>query len=313
MRVRVRLTLLFACVAYPAAWASLSANPVIPQTIAAPSDAVATLMQRVGAYVERYGVDASVIIAVEHYRQEVTELGTSSIRTETIMPGRPAMSTTSASGRSFKTVRRLTSEMALVRNTAAVGGWLGFRDVTEVDGKPTGETDRLRDIFAASAPDLAMARRITEENARYNVGPVTRTFNVPTSTLFFFHSANLSRFSFHRDGRERIDGTDTIKVAFKEVASPSLIMTGSGRDVPSSGTLWVNPTDGSVVRTHLLVSGYRGSNSTAAVDVSYHFDSSMKMLVPSTMREHYRVPSATVIAEATYADFKRFQTSVRIR
>ena len=130
-----------------------------------------------------------MILAVEHYRQEATELSTSSVKTEAAIPGRPSLSTTTGVGRPFKTVRKLTSEMALVRNPAAVGGWLGFRDVAEVDGKPTGERDRLHAVFAASIPDLEAAHRINQENARYNLGPVTRTFNVPTSTLFFFHLA----------------------------------------------------------------------------------------------------------------------------
>ena len=69
--------------------------------------------------------------------------------------------------------RRLVSEFALVPNASASAGWLGFRDVIEVDGKPvTNRRDRLQALFQSGAPDLTAARRIADEGARYNIGTV---------------------------------------------------------------------------------------------------------------------------------------------
>jgi hypothetical protein len=37
------------------------------------------------------------------------------------------------------------------------------------------------------------------------------------------------------------------------------------------------------------------------------------MLIPLQMTERYSTPTASITGEATYSDFKRFQTSVTIK
>ena len=203
----------------------------------------------------------------------------------------------------------------LVPNASASGGWLGYRDVIEVDGKPVADrSTRLQALFRSEAPDVQEARRIADESARYNIGPVSRNFNVPTATLFFFHPGNLSRFTFHRKGVERIDGLETVVIDFRETRKPTLIMNGRGRDVTSSGTLWVNPADGTVVRTLLALQGFRDASSYASIDVSFQKAPAVGMWVPSRMLERYSGgTSGNATTVATYTDFKRFQTSVKIK
>jgi hypothetical protein len=296
----------------PAPLASRGA-PVIskPGPVMKPDATVVALMQRVGAYVRRYGDAASVLLATEQYRQEAAERSQSGLDTS---PGLVhGMMTGGTPVASSRTVRTMTSEMALVRNPAAVGGWLGFRSVTAVDGKTVGESAQLQAVFAGALPDLEAARRISAESARFNVGALTRTFNVPTSALFFFTPGNLARFAFQREGGERIDGIEPWKIAFKETSAPTLIMTAAGRDVPSSGTIWVNPADASVLRTRLSVLGYAGPSSVAIVEVAYRKQPSLDLLVPVSMREWYNAGPVRVTAEATYSDYKRFQTSIRIK
>jgi hypothetical protein len=292
--------------------ASRPAPAISKRTSVLKADPAATaLMQRVGEYVARYGDAASVLLATEHYRQEATQKSQVGLDRGTELSHGILTGGTPVS--SAKTARTLTSEMALVRNASAVGGWLGFRSVTGVDGKSVGDSARLKALFGAAVPDVEAARRISEESARLNVGPITRTFNVPTSALFFFTPANLSRFAFHHDGEERIEGVDTWRIAFQEVAAPTLIMTVAGRDVPSTGMLWVNPADASVLRTRLSVLDYAGTSSVALVEVTYRREPSVDLLVPASMREWYNVGLASVAAEATYSDYKRFQTSIRIK
>jgi hypothetical protein len=189
-----------------------------------------------------------------------------------------------------------------------------YRDVIEVDGKPVADRrDRLQALFRSDVPDLQEARRIADEGARYNIGPVSRNFNVPTATLFFFHPGSLPRFTFRNKRSERIDGIDAVAVDFRETRRPTLIMNASGKDVPSSGTLWINPADGAVVRTRLTLAGFRGPNSYAAIDVTYRKDPALGMWVPSRMTERYSGGGAGYAETvATYADFKRFQTSARV-
>jgi hypothetical protein len=276
-------------------------------------------MHRVADYVGRYGHDASVLIAVEHYKQGAVDLGDQGALSGLRRPsGRGAVAAPSAiaadAGGPRTTDQKLVAELALVQNAAAIGGWLAYRDVIEVNGKPVPDRkDRLQALFRADVPDVEAAKKITAESARYNVGPVTRTFNVPTSTLFFFDPTHLSRFSFQRSGTERVDGVEAWKVDFTETHKPSLITTSAGGDIPAAGTLWIDPADGSVLRTRLVVASYRGARSGAEVVVTYHRDAALGMLIPLQMSERYSTPTASITGEATYSDFKRFQTSATIK
>jgi hypothetical protein len=270
-------------------------------------------MRRVGAYVEQYGDRAGLLVAVERYTQTVTVPATSM----TYDPGSAVRRSGRTPGGTASHIeqRRLVSEFALVPNAAAIGGWVGYRDVMEVDDKPVADRgDRLQALFRSDVPDLQEARRIADESARYNIGPISRNFNVPTATLFFFHPGNLSRFTFRRRGTERIDGLDTVVIDFRETRTPTLIMNGGGKDVPSAGTLWINPADGTVVGTRLELEGFRSPESRASIDVSFRKDPVLGMWVPSRMVERYSGRgTGNATTAATYADFKRFQTSATIK
>jgi VWFA-related protein len=270
------------------------------------------VMRRVGAYVEQYGGRAGLLVAVERYSQSVTipsvVLGSTSVPRDSQRRG-------ITSSLTHIEKRQLVSEFVLVPNSSASGGWLGYRDVMEVDGKPVADrSNRLQTLFRSDVPDVQEARRIADESARYNIGPVSRNFNVPTATLFFFHRDNLSRFTFHRKGVERIDGLETVVIDFRETRKPTLIMNGRGKDVPSSGTLWINPADGTVVRTLLALQGFRDASSFASIDVSFQKAPAVGMWVPAKMLERYSGgTSGNATTAATYSDFKRFQTSVKIK
>ena len=137
-------------------------------------------MERVGRYVAGYGQQASLIIGVEHYDQQIVNP----------LPGEIPR-------------RQLVSEFALVR-TADATGWSGFRDVVEVDGRRQGGRDkRLQKLFSAGTATTGEARRIADESARFNLGPMRRNFNEPMSALFFLLPQTQSRFDFIRNGRYR--------------------------------------------------------------------------------------------------------------
>src|ERR1051326_1196436 len=69
------------------------------------------VMRRVGAYVDAYGDKASIVVCTERYEQHAQ---TSFAKNEE--------------------TRTLTSDFALVY-ADAIHGWLGFRDVIDVDGR----------------------------------------------------------------------------------------------------------------------------------------------------------------------------------
>jgi len=168
--------------------------------------------------------------------------------------------------------RTLVSEFAIVKAAGRVG-WSGFRDVVEVDGKPVADRrDRLMSLLTGPAGGESELRRIADESARYNVGPVIRNFNVPTTALFFFHPDLVGRFTFRRTGTKKIDGVNTWELAFKETRRPTLVMKSDGTDVPCEGTVWVNPADGTIVRTKLRLRNFAnlsymsGGNPARAAD-----------------------------------------------
>jgi hypothetical protein len=193
--------------------------------------ALAEILTKLGAYVARYGEHASAIVAVEEYSQSVSVEGA--------VPLKP---------------KRLVAEFAIVR---AGSGWTGYRDVVEVNGKPVPERkDRLERLLADMTGSEADLMRIASENAQYNVGPISRNLNVPTAALFFFQPANLSRFTFTVKGTKKIEGVETTELEFKETQRPTLIMRRNGSDVPMSGSLWVVPGDGTVIRTRLRLRNF---------------------------------------------------------
>jgi hypothetical protein len=61
---------------------------------------------------------------------------------------------------------------------------------------------------------------------------------------------------FHLPSSKRIDGVGTWALEFKETHRPTLVMKRDGTDVPCEGTIWVNPADGTVVRTRLRLRNF---------------------------------------------------------
>lgn len=284
------------------------------QAPAAPTlDAV---MARVGSYVASYGEKTALVVSVEKYTQSVALEGVDN------MP-KP---------------RQLVAEFALVKT--GDGSWIGFRDVVELDGKAIGDRrDRLVSLMTSASANQSELTRIANESARFNIGPVIRNFNVPTTTLMLFTSANLPRFAFTNKGVKTINGQRTWELAFKEVRKPTFVMTRGGLDVPVEGTLWVVPEDGTVVRTRLKMRNFadrmaapeqggpqgrpavnpnvptgtqavvipdvewKPIESTAETDVTYRKDAAIGLWLPAEMSEFYsgpiQGPRTTVEGRAT--------------
>lgn len=200
-----------------------------------PDLSLAPVLARMGAYISSYGEKAALVVAIEEYTQTVMFEGAA-------VPTQP---------------RRLVAEFAIVK-TSDGAGWVGFRDVVEVNGTAIADRrDRLMSLFTSTATaDATELQRIANESSRFNVGPISRNFNVPTAAMFFFLPDNLARFAFTRKGTRKINGVETWEVAFKETRTPTLVMTAAGVDVPVSGTLWVKPDDGTVVRTRLQLKNF---------------------------------------------------------
>jgi hypothetical protein len=262
------------------------------------------VLHRVERYVDSYGEKASIVVCTERYDQESRGSGS------------PAVTT-----------RTLVSDFAIVR-ADAIHGWLGFRDVIEVDGRRVADRDdRLERVLMGAEGRFDEARRLSDESARFNIGSIERNFNVPTTALFFFGRENRDRFKFTA---RRVADDGTWEIAFKEASTPTLIRTPDGTSVPTSGTIWVQPDSGTVVRTAFAVAlgpdrANRARRGTGQVDVTYRRVPALDMWLPAAMDERFEASQATAAGRggpviwdrigghAEYTDYRTFTTSVRIK
>lgn len=252
---------------------------------AAPDPELEAVMARVGQYTDTYLREFGNVIAEESYVQ------------------------VSRNARLGPVQRRSKADLLLLRSPT---GWIPFRDVFEVDGKPLRDRDeRLKQLFLDD-PEHAMeqGRRISEEGARYNLGGVFRTINTPLVASTFFQAGLQRNFRFERRGTATIDGTRVWRIGFREVGSPTQISQGrTGADLPSKGQLWAEPASGRVLRTQ-LEAGDEHVHVTVVVD--FGANDALGVWVPLKMRETYtqpRVNRALIDAVATYARFRRFEVS----
>lgn len=246
------------------------------------------VLARVAAYLETYANEYASTIATERYRQ--TYGGT-------------------AGSRTLFTERTLLAEFGIVRLPGS-SQWLGFRDVTHVNGQPIADHEgRLAALFLnPSADALKQADKITEESTRFNVGPILRTMNNPAVVLEALDARNQGRFKFSKGGEETLDGTRAWTLRFTEQARPTFITTFKGEDEPLTGRAWVDPMVGRLLRVEITVAAHSANLPfTATINVTFQEDPRLRLWVPATMTEQYSVGARIVAAgDAHYTDYRRF-------
>jgi hypothetical protein len=229
------------------------------------------VLDRASAYVLRYGESLSTVLAAESYTQRLVWRRTGEALSE----------------------RRLRSEIAFVRLIDSTE-WLAFRNVLAVNDVDVAESaGRLERLFQRPSQSLLeQARSIAGESARYNLGPITRQINVPTTALHFIHPRHRPDCRFEKEAEESIDGERVWVVRFKERDRGGLISRGDGRNLPAEGRLWIVPMDGRVVGSELVVKDFvRGrSDSRAVIEVRWRRDAALDLWVPAEMRERYTGP-----------------------
>lgn len=254
------------------------------------NDELLVALARLFDYADGYERQYSMLVAEEDYRQSASAGGV-----------------------------RLRSDLLLVRPDAG-GDWTSFRDVFEVDGRPLRDREeRLRRLFLDPSPDArARLEAIGAESARYNVGWVERTANVPLLPLSFLRAANRGRFQYELAGREKPDGVEALRIEYTEQGRPTLIGDRLHQDVPVFGSFLVDAATGAVIETRMQA---RRGDSRAEIVVRYRSDPGLGLWVPAEMRESYSQPDtgysgrsgfirrAVVEGRATYSNFRRFQVS----
>jgi hypothetical protein len=222
------------------------------------------------------------------------------------------------------TRRHLRSDYLLVRPPGATD-LLPFRDVFEVDGVPVRDRQqRLQRLFLDASPAaIEEARRIHEESARFNIGDVFRTVNLPTLPLMFLSRSKQPRFDFRKHGTDTIEGVATWRLDYRELQLPTLFRTRDGDDVPASGSVWLDPVSGRVVKTEVVTTQVTkaGARIRMETTVGYRMNAVLGIWVPVEMHETYEKgraphsPASWVKATAVYSNFRRFQviTEERIK
>lgn len=242
-------------------------------------------------YIERFERDASALVADEHYIQRL-ELRRGTSRTHW--------------------TRELRSDYVLVK-PADTGPWLGYRDIFEVDGTPVREREaRLVELLTGTAPDsLARAAAFARDGSRFNLGP-ERTVNTPTLPLQLMARVNADRL------RVRVprnwERQETVSITFEERDRPTIVRTPDGHNVESRGTLTVRVADGAILGAQLYFRfmAERG-RPEARMHVAYGPVAGVSVLVPARLSEELPMTEGEASGIATYSNYRRFQTSARIR
>lgn len=242
------------------------------------------------AYVIRFEETFSTLVAEERYTQQFTVLGVTG-------PGR----------RPDMQQRVLKSDFLLVRSERS-DTWIPFRDVFEADGRVLREReDRLTKLFL-EAPDDAFeqAQRISNESTRYNIGPITRTVNVPTLPLKFLTPANARRSMFQKTGEMRVEGVPVWEIRLAEMTIPTLIRTSNEMSLPAEGTYWIEPSTGAVLKAQLRL---RTQELRSEITVTYHTFENLDVRVPGELKEKYQGPGFELEGTATYGRLRRFRVT----
>lgn len=262
------------------------------------------LLTKAARYVERYERELGGLIADERYAQESGPDPNSSYSgTRRGPPPQPER-------------RKLFSEFVLLQLPGTPARWAGFRNVLEVNGRGVRDRERRFDSLRFQKhPDDAVEywRALNEESSRFNIGPITRTVNLPTLALTVLRPDSQVQFTFRiRDAHERVDREDAVVLDYEELDPPTLVSDPQGQSVYTSGRLWLTSEDGRPIRTEFVIRPMRHGLPLARITVRYGRDPRLNAWIPTQMEEEYFVARVRVRCVATYSNYRRFETSGRI-
>jgi hypothetical protein len=256
----------------------------ISATVTSPAaQAPPDVLSRIRAYVERFQQELPSLVAEENYVQAVTATMSSNKRV-------------------------LRSDVLMV-SVPGIAGWVSFRDVFEVDGRQLRDReDRLLKLLQSPGTDgLAQARKLAEESARFNLGKVTRTTNLPDSALIYLQASSASRMKFESARpASPVDGQETVVVRFRETGRPTIVTSPRGSSVPASGQVWAHAATGAIVKTEFKLSDLA---SSAVFVVEFALDERLGLRLPVKMTEHYSSTNEEVRATAQYTNVRRFNVA----
>lgn len=252
------------------------------------------------AYLLAYEPTLSELIADESMRQETA-------------PAQVRISGVDSDG--VREQRTLASEVAFIA-LPANAGWMGFRRVMKVGRDQVEDgTGSLKDVLSSGArTDYAKAKEMLADSARFNLGS-PRTTNLPNLPLEMLHPRHAKRFSVRVAGNDRVRGVRTSRLVFVETFSPTIIKATDGGDMRSIITAWVEPANGRLWRADVVTRDTRPNVAPFdnVVSVTFVEHAALGLLVPNAMKEEFFAGEGRrAWGEASYTNYRRFQTSARI-
>lgn len=258
-------------------WLTLATGATSALALAQPTTG---LLERVQAFAQRYRREAPSLVVEERYLQNVTY------------------------ARGAPRHREMTSELVMVRLPGSAG-WVMLRDVLVVDKQRLRDREeRLLKLLQSPQPDaFARASELARESARFNLGRIIRTINVPDVGIEYLLPQHTARMEYDAARNGTIDDTAVAMFRFREVRGPSVIRDPRGADLLAEGRVWVERESGEIVRTELIV---RDRRSTGTNVVDFRVDPRLSIRVPVKMTERYVMGGETIDAVATYTNARTF-------
>jgi hypothetical protein len=266
----------------------------------APGTSTRAVVAAAAAYVAEYQEQLTYVLADETYFQQVAIQSPRD-------PNMPRM-------------RTMRSETFFL--FAPGGGWMAIRDVLETDGNPVRERPDVRGALQA-LPPRQVAAKFKDYNSRFNIGRTYRNFNEPTLSLLVLDEDHRERFAFDRRRVVRDGDAVLVTLGFRERETPTLITDPHRGRVFSRGELIVEAGTGQIRRAVLTASI---QNLSLQLTTQYSLDERLGIWVPTSFREEYEYGAAAsnpyadqqpeherIVCEATYSNYRRFETTARIR
>ena len=212
-----------------------------------PGSGFTTVLSSAMRYAMNYEQRFALLAAEEHYVQELMRPPNPG---DNLSQRNPGGGMRAGGQMNLQTIK---SDYLLVQLGGDGEGFMPFRDTYEVKGRKLRErNDRLLKLFTSQDKNrFEKAADINSDSAKHHLGNVARTINIPLLAMMFLHPRVNERFEFTDGGEENIGGRILRKAIYKEVARPTLIKTTRGRDVAMTGFIWIDPFNGTVMKTEL--------------------------------------------------------------
>ena len=126
--------------------------------------------------------------------------------------------------------------------------WMSVHDIQRVDGQPVDGREDVRSLLRTQSL-REIGPRLAAQNARFNLGHVSRNFNEPTLALLLFTREHVGNLSVKRDGTPVLDHDRTVVTLQVILDKSAPLVRGLTRRVDTRGTLAVEPETGRIRRT----------------------------------------------------------------